>query len=336
MRTLLLPAGIESGRLLDALKDAERVASKDRSNLYVVSQFFEDRLRYDAFIAMYAVMRLVDDLVDDVMDKALLSDEARDELLGEIDHWEQRVRAAYVGVGMSDPIDIAFAAAVKTFPVPIELWLSFLDAMRFDVRKPRFSDFDEFLEYCEGATVAPTAIYVYLLTARERPRGRYLVTDFDFVECGRQLGRFAYVAHVLRDVRPDLGVGQMGLVYLSMADLRAHCLSESELHALADGCASPATRTRWSELVLDICGRADEMRKHGAGLAQTVWDRLPADCGFIFRLIVGTYSELLDRIAADPACVFRTESVLSEADKFAALRAAADASGYRPEAQWAS
>lgn len=332
MSTLLLPHGITRDCLRDALCVSERIAAKDRSNLYVVSRFFEDRARYDAFIAMYAVMRLVDDRVDDVADKALMPQSSRDALLCELDRWEQRIRAAYDGRPLADPVDVALAAALLTFPVPIELWLNFIDAMRFDVRKPRFDDFDEFLAYGEGATVAPTSIYVYLLTARKQQDGRYLVDGFDYLACGRDLGRFAYIAHVLRDVCEDLKVGHTGLVYLSRADLDAHQLTEIDLRALADGRASAVVRERWRSLVHDICERAQRMRRQGAALARTTWDSLPADCAFIFRLIVGTYAELLNRIDADPDCVLRAGSVLSDEDKFALLQSAANAAGFRPDA----
>jgi phytoene/squalene synthetase len=332
MNSLLLPHRITREQLRDALCVSERVASKDRSNLYIVSQFFEDRARYDAFIAMYAVMRLVDDRVDDVTDKALLSPIARDALLCELDAWEKRIGAAYAGTPLPDAIDVALAAAVLTFPVPIELWLDFIDAMRFDVRKPRFDDFEEFLDYGEGATVAPTSIYVYLLTSRRQQDGKYRVCDFDFLSCGRDLGRFAYIAHVLRDVSEDLQVGSTGLVYLSNADLCSHELTESDLRALTNGHASHAVHERWRSLVHDICARAQHMRRNGAAMARSVWDSLPADCAFIFRLIVGTYAELLDRIDADPDCVLRSQSVLSDQDKFDLLRSAADATGFRPDA----
>lgn len=330
MSALLLPTGISHQRLREALVCCEQVASKDRSNLYVVSQFFEDRVRYDAFIAMYAVMRLVDDLVDDVVDKTALAPAARVALLAQLDDWERRIRDAYAETPRADAIDIALAAAVKTFPVPIDLWLAFVEAMRFDVRKPRFDDFNEFLDYGEGATVAPTSIYVYLLTSRRERGGRYLTGAFDFVGCGRDLGRFAYVAHVLRDVREDLQVGCTGLVYLSIADLAAHGLSELDLRSLASGAAGEVTRLRWQALVQDICNRARGMHTRGSELARTTWDSLPVDCAFMFRVIVGMYAELLDRIQGDPDCVWRSGSVLSDADKYAVLRSAAEASGFRP------
>lgn len=331
MSTLMLPAGIARHRLDEALCVAERIAGKDRSNLYVVSQFFEDRARYEAFIAMYAVMRLIDDRVDHVEDKTLLTDADRSALVAELNDWERRIKDAYDGRPGDELVDIALASAVDTFPVPFQLWARFIEAMRFDVDKPRFDDFEEFLAYGEGATVAPTSIYVYLLASQRGADERYRVERLDFIACGRDLGLFAYIAHVLRDVCEDLAVGRTGLVYLSTADLRLHRLSEGDLRSLAAGTATDDVHASWRALVRDICGRAAVMRARGTTLAAAEWDRLPSDCSFIFRLIVDTYAELLDRIATDPGCVWRRQSVLTDQDKFALLQSAATASGYQPQ-----
>lgn len=329
MNMLLLPPGVSRERLKKALLESEEVARKDRSNLYVVSQFFTDPARYDAFIATYAVMRLIDDRIDDIVDKPRLTGSQRDELLGELDSWEARIRAAYRGEPVGEAVDIALAAAVRTFPVPICVWLNFLDAMRFDVRKSRFEDFEEFLRYGEGATVAPTAVYVYLLTSQRQADGTYS-TSFDFIGCGRDLGLFSYIAHILRDLRADLQVGETGLVYLSLADLRLHQMTEADLRILAAHEASAELQSRWRALVHDICARAQIMRTRGIAMARGEWDSLPADCAFIFRLIVTTYSTLLDRIDADPDRVLRSDELLTDEEKIGLLQAAAAESRYTP------
>lgn len=328
MTTLLPPPAVPESALTSALSVAESIASKDRSNLFLTSQFFTDPARYDAFIAMYAVMRVIDDLVDDVPDKARLSEAGRTVLLRSIDAWENRIRNAYSGAPFAEPLDVALSAAVRTFPVPIDFWRRFLDAMRFDVSNPRFADFREFVEYGEGATVAPTAMYVYLLTSERQPDGRYVVKDFDYAACGRDLGLFAYVAHVLRDVRTDLEVGDGGLVYLSLDDLARHDLSESDLFTLTSGSAPQAMLERWRSLVRDLCARARVMCSSGAGMARTTWVSIPEDCEFIFRLIIAMYAELLDRIEADPDRVLSGEPVLSAADREAILEATAAAAGF--------
>jgi phytoene synthase len=295
------------------LEVCERIAARDRSSLYLTSQFFEDRSRYDAFIAMYAVMRLIDDIIDNVPDKSRLPAEERAALETELDRWDARIRAACEGHPSGDPLDMALAAAVLTFPVPVRLWLNFINAMRFEVRHSRFSDFAEFLAYAEGATVAPAVIYVFLLTSlKDQDTGHYLTDGFDFETCGRELGRFAYLAHILRDVVRDVRAGPTGLVYLSREDLRRHDLNDEVLRGLIE---EGAGDDRWRTLVEDICGRAYAMEAHGALMAEAQYSRMPRDCAFILCLIIRIYSDLLRRIEADPNEVLRGDPIPTTPEK---------------------
>lgn len=325
MSPLMRPQGVTAEALDRALAECERVAAKDRSNLYVTSQSFEDRARYDAFVAMYAVMRLVDDFVDDVPDKSLLSDAQRGVLKVELDRWEQRIRDVYAGRPSSQPMDLALAAATMTFPVPLQVWLDFMNAMRFDVDHPRFADFAEFLAYGEGATVAPTVVYVFLLTSQPQPDGRYVVTDFDFDACGRDLGLFAYVAHILRDVAQDLRMGTQGLVYLSIDDMKRHGMNEADLRRLvSDGKGNDA----WRALVADLCDRAHVMEKRGVALAEGHYGHMPPDCAFILCRNITIYSEMLRRIEEQPDLVLVGDPILNSSEKAVLTAAAARKAGY--------
>jgi phytoene synthase len=326
MSTLRRPSNVSPARLKEALEVCEQVAAKDRSNLYVTSQFFEDRARYDAFIAMYAVMRLVDDFVDDIPDKGSLDSENQQRLIAVLDQWDARIRCAYAGTPGDDPVDVALCAAVTTFPVPLRVWLNFINAMRFDVHHPRFRDFAEFLSYGEGATVAPTVIYVYLLTSQPQQGGQvYLVEDFDFETCGRELGLFAYLAHILRDVAQDMRVGKEGLVYLSQEDLRRHELTEDILRSIIQQGQPDA---RWAALVQDLCSRARAMETRGVALVDAQMSRMTTDCAFILSLIITVYSELLRRIEAQPDDVLRGDPMMSSSEKGVLAAAAARRTGY--------
>jgi phytoene/squalene synthetase len=131
-------------------------------------------------------------------------------------------------------------------------------------------------------------------------------------------------------------VGQAGLVYLSLADLQRHGLSEADLLTLTSGDASPALLQRWRSLVRELCARARVMRATGAGMARSTWESLPRDCEFIFRLIVGMYAELLDRIEADPDSILEDRPILDDADKAAILTASAAATGFAIPEEFAS
>ena len=146
-----------------ALRACERTAEKDRSSLYLVSQHFRDPRRYEAFIAMYSVMRVIDDRVDAIQDVTHLVEAERMEIHAELRRWRRTIGAVYEGGPFGDreqPFDVSLAAAVRAFPVPRHVWASFLDAMTFDVDHDRFATVEEFLRYAEGATVSPTTVFV--------------------------------------------------------------------------------------------------------------------------------------------------------------------------------
>jgi len=197
--------------------------------------------------------------------------------------------------------------------------------MRFEVRHSGFSDFAEFLAYAEGATVAPAVIYVFLLTSLKDERtGHYRVGGFDFETCGRELGRFAYLAHILRDVARDMRVDGTGLVYLSREDLRRHDLNDEALRGLIE---KGAGDDRWRTLVEDICGRAHAMEAHGTRMAEAQYGRMPPDCAFILSLIIRIYSDLLRRIEAAPDQVLRGDPIPNTPEK-AVLVSVARRTGY--------
>lgn len=302
------------------LEVVEGIAAKDRSSLYLSAQFLADPERYRAFVAMYAVMRLIDDAVDEVEDKQRLPTTERAALHALLDRWGSRVHAAYRGAPEEDAVDRALSWALQRFPVPRRLWADFLAAMHYDVDHPRFDDFDAFRAYAEGAAVAPTAIYIYLLTAEAGPDGVFRVHGFDYRRCGRDLGLFAYVAHILRDVRADALAGSDGLVYLSQADLAAHQLTPGDLRRFAErGAGDP----RFAGVVRDLVARARACEQHGAALADSVGPALPPDRRFVLRLIIAYYQALLARVADPAVDLFGCGELLDERAKLRLLAAVA-------------
>lgn len=309
---LLAPRGIDATTLANALSECERIAATNDGDLYRTSQFLRTPAKYHAFIAMYSVMRVVDDLIDNVVDKSEAPLSTRNALKAELDRWEARIRSAYEGRPFRESLDIALSAAARTFEIPLQIWLDFLDAMRFDVDYPRFRDFDQFLNYAEGATVAPTSIAVFLLMSRMEDDRVFRVRNFDYQRCARQLGRFAYIAHILRDFKKDFAVGDQGLLYISSQDLAEHQLTEDALRLML---AQRKGDDRWCRLVHTLSARAREMEEIGTDMACSRYEMMETDCAFILRLIISIYSNLLTRISSDPNLVLTDDPPLQEADK---------------------
>lgn len=339
----LTPLPGHDARALDsALRTCEEIAARGRSNLYVVSQFLGDRRRYESFIAMYSVMRVIDDLVDAVPNVETLDRKKRDRLEGELKQWWNRIEDAYAGNPRREPLDVALASALAVFPIPKPTWRSFLRAMHDDLCHDRFETPESFLEYAEGAAAAPTTIYVFLLCAQPTTAGslangrgtgiaRYEVADagdgFDYLFCGRELGIFAYLAHILRDVAKDLRIGERGRIYIPATDLAEAGLSEDELRLLIrTGLDDP----RWRKLVATLVRRARRFEVTGVREARARFPVMEPDCRFILALIISLYRDLLDAIEADPASVLGDGMNHSDEDRLATVRRAATEAAYRP------
>jgi phytoene synthase len=290
---------------------AESIASRDLNNLYLVSRFFADPLRYRAFSVFYAVMRCVDDRVDDLSARRGVSHEERTRVRDEVAAWRGAIRALYRGdvkvaetlAGPDAPGNAAllvpaFEKSLSRYPLPWKLWENFFDAMDRDLANPRFDTYRQFLEYAEGATVAPTTIYLFLLSSRPESPGafRYRPPDgFDVMECGRQLGLFAYLTHILRDLPQDLAAGEEGLLYLARDDMDRFGVTREVLqHCLATRGASESLR----RLLEELSRRARAHLKAGRALLDGLAGELAPDCAFILELIVGIYKASLERIAA--------------------------------------
>ena len=315
--------------LRDAYALAEAIASRDLNNLYLTSRFFADPVRYRSFCAYYAVMRRVDDRVDELCARSGVPAAERDEVRSEVGAWRRAIAAVGEGeaaeaagrelAGLADAnsaraLLLACADSHRRFRIPAELWRNFFAAMDRDLEDRRFESYGEFLEYAEGATVAPTTIYLLLLTStpaespfegrsglpvpapKEAGPPRYEPREgFDAVECGRHLGLFAYLTHILRDLPQDLAAGERGLLYLAADDMERFGVTEESLRRdLGRGEASPGARA----LLAELGSRARAHLERGRALLRGLHGLLSRDCAFILTLIVAIYEQALERIEA--------------------------------------
>lgn len=314
------------GSLQGADAIAEGIAARDLNNLYRVSCYFASLERYRAFCAFYAVMRIVDDRVDKcLMRRDVSAEEKRRELLI-LRAWHRAVSASLSGRSPS-PRDIAqcdypytaellyaFAESVRQFPVPEVLWDDFFAAMEQDLEQGRFATYSEFVDYAGGATVAPTTIYLYLITAERRDGecGYHPPQDFDLIRCGRELGLFAYISHILRDLRQDLAAGDQGLSYLAADDMATHGLTEQILLSdLVSGSASLPLRG----LVRDLVERARMLLNRGRACLRVLDGELSSDRAFVLELIVLIYEKIIEKIMSCSYDVMTGRHRLTTAEK---------------------
>lgn len=316
----------------------EAIASKDHNNLYITSLFFRDRIKYRAFCVFYSVMRLVDDRVDSLS----LDDNCRKKLcereLNVVNAWEQVVISCHRGIHPTSPqleacdfteakaVSESLIATFKNFPVPIKLWTNFFEAMRSDIGTGEHESWLDFLDYAEGATVAPTTIYLYLILAKwiNAKQSYVLPMGFDLIKCGRYLGIFAYLGHIIRDLSKDIK-SEATRLCITREDMNEHDVSPEILRKEALKCkASPAT----NGLVIEILQRARRYLLRGRAYVNQIQDILEDDSRFILELIITIYEQVIAKIESTGYDPMSKKHFLSKREKNKIVKSVAFQNGF--------
>jgi phytoene/squalene synthetase len=323
-----------------AVDVTEEIASKDHNNLYITSSFFKDSIKYRAFCSYYAVMRIVDDRVDNLPLRTRYSEELCNQELDIINAWEQVIISCSQGIYPTTfqlkACDFANARAVceslitafQAIPVPIKLWTNFFDAMRSDIVADEFDSWSDFLTYAEGATVAPTTIYLLLIAAQpNKANSTYeLPKEFDLLKCGRYLGVFAYLGHIIRDLAEDINHSSTRLC-ITREDMIEHNITLEKLRNEAiKQKASSSTR----DLVSEILKRARDYLLKGRALTLQIQDFLENDGRFILELIITMYENIIAKIESVGFDPMAKQHYLTRKEKANIVKSVAVQTGFRP------
>jgi phytoene synthase len=272
----------------------EKIAKQKNPFLYYVSRFFRDKNKFRAFCSSYASMRILDDLIDGIKNRSGLSFEERQFYLNEIDRWETIVADCHNGKELQSPLLLALSNTFQNFNIPLAPWTKLARAMRSDIERSRFRTFEEFLEYSEGAAIAPATVFMHVLLAA--PSGKQYecrVKDVDPYFYARDLAIFCYLTHILRDISCDLELVDRGLVYLPIEDLNGFTVSENDLWEFKRG---KAINHNFQDLMICQIERARNYGRRGEMLMKELYHKLDADCRFILNLLVSLYIRTMDKI----------------------------------------
>jgi phytoene synthase len=326
-------------RLIKANRVTEAIASRDHNNLYITSSFFKDRIKYKAFCAFYAVMRIVDDRIDNLPLFIKQNEDSQNRELEVVDAWEKLVKLCQQDIYPSisqlkasdfpeaDAVCVSLIEAFRNFPLPIKLWTNFFKAMRSDLIAGELETWSEFLDYTEGATVAPTTIYLYLIAARRNNANNLydLPIGFHLYKCGHYLGIFAYLGHILRDLAEDIK-STVARLCITREDMNAHDVSPEILRMDAvKKQASSAT----NGLVIDLSQRARRYLSRGRAYLSQLQEILDNDSRLILELIITMYECIIDKIESTGYDPMSNKHYLSRGEKTMIVKLVALQNGYR-------
>jgi phytoene/squalene synthetase len=189
----------------------------------------------------------------------------------------------------NDPLIRELTQTIETFHIPLELFHNFSKSMLFDIDHSGFSTLDEFLEYSEGASVAPASVFVHLCCLKEE-NGSYLAPDIDVIAAARPCAIFSYIVHIIRDFQDD----QLhNLNYFALDILGKNGLQPSDLKDIARGAAIPES---FRKVIGEYCDLAKVYEHETLREIEKLSGKLNGRDLFSLHLIYHLYKQVYQRI----------------------------------------
>jgi phytoene synthase len=274
-------AGRDPERLNVSYAECNRIARAARSSFYLAF-FGLRREKRNALCALYAFMRLVDNVSDEPGD-------IESKRLG-LARWRALLDESAAGRTDGHAILPALADTVARFEIPTRYFHDLILGAEMDLTVGSYATFDRLSEYCYrvAGTVGLTCLHVFGFRDPRAP------------DLAERLGLAFQLTNILRDVQGDY---EMGRVYLPLEDLARFGVRDEDLR----GPVTPALR----ELLAFSASRAWRFYEEGAPLVAQVDPESRATLWALIR----TYSTLLARIEERGFDVFSSRVSLSSAEK---------------------
>jgi phytoene synthase len=284
------PAAIDDRTTLEQSYAGCRSVARNAASNFYYAFYMLPRPKRDALCAIYAFMRLVDDVSD--------STEGTTGQLGELalkqaalSRWRALLDECIAGNTTGHTILPAFADAIKRYGIPSRYFHDLISGAEMDLQQTNYPTFEALQEYCYrvAGTVGLTCLHVFGFQDPHAP------------ELAERLGIAFQLTNILRDIRPDL---ELGRIYLPAEDLARFGCGIRELER---GEITPPMR----ELLRFEAERAWTFYREGVQLIS----RLEADSRAALWALARIYSTLLHRIEERDFDVFSSRVRLSAAEK---------------------
>jgi len=277
--------------------ECHRIARAAHSNFYYAFYLLPKPKR-DALAALYAFMRLVDDVADEGNDLAAKQRGLADwrAALDNAVIGEERLVDGSTALNSATPSGAtevlpALVDTMESYKMPARYLHDLISGAEMDLTLRTYPTFDRLREYCYrvAGTVGLTCTHVF---GFQDPRA---------LDLAEKLGLAFQLTNIIRDVHEDYAVGR---VYLPEEDLARYAVSSSDF-----GKSEATLGVR--ELLRFEADRAWQCYEEGSAL----FGLIDAESRGALWLLVHTYSALLARIESLDFAVFGERVRLSKAEK---------------------
>ncbi len=263
--------------------DFEKI--RDHPNILIAANFWEED-RFQAARTCYKFMRSLDDLIDNYKaEHAVISDVEKKVLIRSAENWIQSIRFNNNGnPGHRELMDV-----IQKFNIPVWPLEEFVKSMVYDINHTGFKTMQSFIEYSQGASVSPAAIFVHL-TGLQKEGNAYRAPAFNVREISAPCAMFSYIVHIIRDfVKDQLN----NLNYFAEDIMLKNNLNREKMVNMAKGSAlSAGFRNMMREYYLN----ADEYRIKTENVLKEISPLLEPRYHLSLEIIFDLYLMVFERI----------------------------------------
>ena len=271
--------------ILEIVDEIQFEKITEHPNILIAAGFWEED-RYRAAKVCYKFMRMIDDLIDNRKAKEEeITCMERQLLTEKVNSWINCLE----DISSNDPFLRELTDTLDRFKIPLKLFHNFAISMQHDIDNNGFATFDQFLDYANGASVAPASVFMHLCCLNKKGN-EYFPADFDVIEAARPCAIFSYIVHIIRDFQKDQW---NNLNYFALDILEKYNLDPSHLRGIADGGPVPdAFRNMMNEYYIKA--------KHYEAETFTVLEKLNGQVKgryyLSLQIIFNLYQQVFNRI----------------------------------------
>jgi len=254
-------------------------------NILIAARFWDEK-RFFAAKVCYRFMRMIDDHIDDrkAKDEAITCLE-REVLTNRVNSWIE----CLVSNPDHDSTIKELTETITTFHIPLQLFHNFARSMLYDIDHNGFDTLDDFIDYAEGASVAPASVFVHLCCLSEE-NGEYQAQETDVIKVARPCAIFSYIVHIIRDFQEDQ---QNNLNYFALDILKRNGLVPSDLREIANG--GPVTDS-FRETIREYYDLAQHFSEKTLQEIENLSTKISGRYLFSLHLIYHLYKMVFERI----------------------------------------
>lgn len=237
--------------------------------------------------ALYAFSRIGDDIADE-------GDEPTDIKMKRILSLEQDVVDCYEG-RIKNLLFLALHDTIKNCDIPIENFLSLLNAYKTDMTVKRYQTLPDLLNYCKDSAC---------------PTGRFVLNvfgmhDTKLIEYADKICIALQLVDFLQDIKSDAHIGR---IYIPQQMLNKYGLSYSDIEHNTYNAA-------FSDMMANLCNISSDYFEQGKPLIAQTHGNLK----LFIKLSVNGGQEILNKIKNNNYNIYEKKIKLSKKDKFIIL-----------------